>query len=64
MRFTHSVDSSVEGGKKRGRLRSSKTARSVCTVESFNDLDRLDDEEEGSNDGGGDSAVMGGVGEF
>ncbi|EJK75753.1 hypothetical protein THAOC_02514 [Thalassiosira oceanica] len=34
----------------------------VCTVESFNDLDGLDDEVDGGSDDGGDSAVMGAVG--
>jgi len=63
--LTLSLDS-AEGNKARaagvgGRLRNSRTDRSVCTVVSFNDLEKLDADDEESDGGGADfeEAVVG-----
>ena len=62
--MTLSLDS-AEGNKARaagvgGRLRNSRTDRSVCTVVSFNDLEKLDADDEESDGGGADfEAVVG-----
>ena len=59
--MAHSLDS-ADGKTARaagvgGRLRNSRTDRSVCTVVSFNDLEKLDADDDEESDGGGESTA-------